>query len=108
MLFNFLRDESNYKERKVANFHKGDLIVDTCRVSDGRRSFETGVKHPAYNEGSWVIVACYGTKEQAGEGHKEWVGRMTAKELPEELIDCANSGIQQLIGKTKFRIIRGC
>jgi hypothetical protein len=70
--------------------------VDTCSVTDGSCPFETAVLHPEYNGGRWVIVEAYGTKEEAKVGHEKWIKIMTAKTLPESLIDCCNSEVSRL------------
>lgn len=95
-VFDFFKDIGNYKDRVVANFQdKKGLSVDTSRVSDGSHPFETGVKHPRYYEGHWIIVQAYDTKEEAKAGHEVWVSLMTAKELPKVLKDCQNAKIAQ-------------
>lgn len=101
-MFGFLSDFGNYEQRKVAN-HKAEngSEVDTARVSDGRQPFETAVSHPDYNNDEWVIVEAYDTKELAQLGHDRWVKTMTTEPLPEELRDCANSGVQQFCDALK-------
>ena len=86
----------NYEDRKVDNFTKGDLVVDTVAVTDSTEPYETGICHPQYNSGSWVIVELYGTKKAAAVGHKKWIDIMTAKELPDKLIDVSTAEVTDL------------
>ena len=78
-------------------------FISTVSVTDGRKTFETAIKHPEYNGGDMVIVDCYDTVEEAEAGHRAWV--KTMENPPEELIDIANSEIQQAIGKETFKRI---
>jgi transposase len=93
-MFDFLT-MAPYEQRKVANFTQGELTVDTCAVSDSRQPYETAVCHPKYNDGRWVIVEMYDTKEQAQKGHERWVKTMTAPELPAMLKDVSTAGIAE-------------
>ena len=78
----------NYEERKVARWpEEGDWVVDTCRVTDSDKPFETAVKHSSYNDGEMVIVEEYEDNESAQKGHDKWVKIMSANELPERLVD---------------------
>lgn len=96
-IFNFIDDAETYEERKVAYFNDGDLHISTVEVRDGRLPFETGVAHPEYNNGKWVIVDVYKTREEARIGHEGWIKAMTEDELPEALLDVANSEIAQVL-----------
>ncbi len=88
MLFDFLKDADNYEDRKVDRYDgKNGLCIDTVRVSDSDKPYETGIKHLSYNDGDWVIVEMYDTKEDAQTGHDIWVKKMTADKLPDELVD---------------------
>ena len=91
--FDFFGMMGNYESRKVDNFKEGKLEIDTAAVTDARDPYETAVKHPKYNRGSWVIVETYRNKEDAIEGHKRWVATMTADTLPEMLRDVSNAEI---------------
>ena len=93
---NLLSMLHNYDIRKVGrdDFRWG--FISTCRVTDGRKDYETAVEHKDYNGGAIVIVECYDTEQQAEDGHKRWVRTMTAKKLPQTLKDCANTEIAQL------------
>lgn len=95
-MFDFFGMADNYDERVVARYENGALIVDTCSVTDGSHPYETGISHPRYNNGKWVIVEAYDTKTDAKKGHEEWVKKMTAPKLPPSLSDCGNAGISQL------------
>ena len=78
---------NNYEERKVDNFTQGDIQVDTALINDSSKPYETGICHPAYNGGAWVIVELYNTKEEAQIGHDKWVKIMTSEVLPDTLKD---------------------
>lgn len=47
--------------------------MGTCAVTDSEEPFETGICHPNYNSGKWVIVEMYNSKERAQAGHDKWV-----------------------------------
>ncbi len=94
-MFSFLNDLDDYEERKVARYEKDDLMVDTARVSDGVKPFETAIEHPNYNGGEMVIVENYDTIKQAKSGHKKWVELMTSFPLPTELPECGNAMVMQ-------------
>jgi len=96
MLFDFLGMMDNYEERKVDRFEKGKLIVDTCSVTDSEQSFETGIQHPNYNNGDWIIVEMYNSKKEARIGHDKWVKKMTAKRFPKELKDVSTATMAKL------------
>ncbi len=105
-MFNFFDMADNYTDRLVENYKQGKLVVDTVRVTDAVKDYETAVQHPEYDNGSWVIVETYDTKAEAEVGHAKWVATMTAAELPSELVDVSSSGIGQLYhavgGETVF------
>ena len=71
------------------------MFIDTARVSDGVKPFETAVEHLNYNDGKMVIVENYDTIEQAKQGHEKWVKTMTSFPLPAELLECGNAKILQ-------------
>jgi hypothetical protein len=95
-MFDFLAMMDNYEERKVERYEKGGLIIDTCSVTDSTQPYETGICHPKYNDGEWVIVEQYDTEEDARLGHAKWVKKMTSKRLPKTLNDVSESGIASL------------
>jgi len=89
-LFGFLNMACNYEERVVGRYDDEDDIrfyISTAAVSDSADPFETAVAHPRYNDGELIIVETYASKELAAAGHEEWVAKMTASDLPKELID---------------------
>ena len=95
MLFDFLSMANNYEQRKVANTEINGAVIDTCAVTDSTKPYETGICHPAYNGGRWVIVEEYSSKEEAQAGHDKWVLTFTDK-LPSQLTDVGTSEINQL------------
>lgn len=100
-MFNFLLDAGNYEARKVANYGREEGLpfeVDTAACSDGEHPYETGIKHPEYNDGEWVIVEAYDSRGEAEDGHGRWVATMTAETLPEELVDCLNAELGAFYG----------
>lgn len=95
-MFDFFLDIGNYDQRKVDRFkNDSGLIIDTCFTSD-TGGYETGVVHPKYNGGEWVIVEEYRTKEEAQTGHDKWVKKMTQKKLPKKLKDVSSCGVAEL------------
>ena len=96
-LFDFLGMSGNYEERKVANYSEGKLVVDTCAVTDSSKPYETGIAHPDYNDGDWIVVGLYDTKEQALEGHDKWVKKMKSR-LPKKLIDVSTAEAAGMVG----------
>jgi hypothetical protein len=84
-VFNF-----NYSERRVDRFIDGDLTISTAEVSGGFKPFETAIEHPSYNDGNWVIVEAYNTRDEAQVGHDRWVKIMTIEPLPTKLKGCIN------------------
>lgn len=96
-MFEFLADAFNYESRVVGRDDFPWGMVSTARVSDGAHPYETAVQHTGYNDGSMVIVEAYDGIEIAREGHRKWVGVMTADVLPQKLIDCSNAHVNQLL-----------
>jgi hypothetical protein len=92
----FMKDVGTYESRKVARDDFPWGFVSTARVNDGDKPYETAVKHDRYDHTKMVIVASYLTAEEATIGHAEWVKRMTADELPPELVDCGNSSVSKM------------
>jgi hypothetical protein len=107
MLFDFLNDLDNYDDRKVDRFEsdEGNLLIDTCKVSDGKQDYETGIAHDDYNDGKFIIVEAYDSAKDAQVGHNKWVKIMTKGELPDELIDCGNSEISELCGAFGYEMV---
>lgn len=100
-MFNFFMDAGNHEERAVAHFEHENIVVDTCRVSDGYKPYETAVSDPHYNEGKWIIVEAYDDRDRAKKGHEQWVQTMTADPQPDKLVDCGNAlmmGLAETLG----------
>ena len=95
-MFGMIEMTGNYDSRRVGRHEEENLIISTCRVTDSDQPYETAVSHKDYNSGSWVIVEQYDTKGEAEIGHEDWIGKMTAKELPEELKDVSTCEIASL------------
>ncbi len=93
-MFNFMGMVNDYDERLVANYDKNGIIVDTVMIADSEQPFETGISHKRYNDGKWVIVEMYDSKEDAQIGHDKWVKIMTAGKLPKTLISKGTSRVQ--------------
>ena len=104
-MFNFFSMADNYEDRKVDRYEADGMIIDTASVTDGNQPYETGICHPEYNKGDWVIVEAYDTKEEAQAGHEKWVARMTSGNLPSSLRDCQNAGISQLFGDDEQSLV---
>lgn len=86
----------DYEERKIARFEEGDLIVDTCFVTDSDKPCETAIQHPEYNKGKWIIVESYDNEVEARIAHEQWVKIMTGETLPDILLDKGLSGAARL------------
>lgn len=92
----FMDMAGNYKERLVANYtnkNNDRIQVDTAAISDSDQPYETGIIHPGYNDGDWIIVEVYDTIKEAKVGHKRWVKKMTARSLPNQLLDVSTAEI---------------
>jgi hypothetical protein len=92
--FGFLGMMGNYEERKVDRYEKDGVVIDTAYVTDGNKQYETAIGHPEFNNGDWIVVESYDTKEEALIGHNKWVETMTHA-IPNELRDCQNAEISQ-------------
>ncbi len=95
-MFEFISMMDNYEERKVARYEENGIIVDTCLVTDSDKPYETAIAHPNYNNGLFIIVADYDTKEEAAAGHTKWVKIMTLPTLPRTIKDVSTAGIAKL------------
>ena len=79
-------------------FGRAGLIVDTCGgINDSDHTYETAIAHPDYNDGKWIIVEEYHTKEDAQIGHEKWVKAMTADSLPAQIRDVSTTTIIRMI-----------
>lgn len=67
--------EERRNSRKVNNTTGEGWTVDTCYAPDNE-CYETGIECSWINNGDWVIVDEYETKEEAEKGHKKWVEQM--------------------------------
>ena len=65
LLFGLLTNNHN---DVVGNDKVDDYTVDTCYTTDA--GYETGI---VKNDGEWIIVKRYPSREAAEEGHKEWM-----------------------------------
>lgn len=100
----------NYEQRKVETTRINNAIIDTSMIMDSSSPYETGICHPDYNQGDWVIVELYDTKELAKIGHKKWVKLFSLEQLPTYLIDanrCIINDITEVItGQNLNRIYK--
>jgi len=94
-MFEFLSMFNDYEQRKVDNYTNGDIQVDTVAVNDSEHPFETGITHPRYKDGEWIIVETYDTKKDAQVGHLRWVKIMTDGNLPRTLRDTSTAGVKR-------------
>ena len=76
----------NYEQRKVANTEINGANIDTCAIMDSTKPYETGISHPKFKGGNWIIVEEYNSKKEAQIGHDKWVEAFTDK-LPDVLRD---------------------
>jgi len=97
-MFDFLFDD-DYETRKVDHYETEELIVDTCAANDQPEpyEYETAIRHKRYRDGKWIVVGLYKTKSESILGHKKWIGVMTAKKLPELLVDVSGIVITKMI-----------
>lgn len=95
-IFDMLGNPSARRSDEIFRFEQDEIIVDTCRVADSSKPWETGVYHPSYNDGQCIIVALYDTKEEAKAGHDKWVRIVTAEKLPAQIKDVSDCFWAQL------------
>ncbi len=88
-----------YEERMVARFENDEtgLVISTAAVFDTSMPFETGILHPRYNDGKWVIVKQYHDRESAEQGHEKWVKAMNHPQLPTVLEDVSDNFAAEMI-----------
>lgn len=84
--FGWLDMVGTYEERKVANYRTNDFVLDTCLVTDRDWIYETAIAHKDFNNGDWIILDGFWSKEDAEMMHKEWIKTFTT-DCPEELTD---------------------
>ena len=96
MFSNLLGMMGNYEDRMIGRYECGDVIVSTALVTDADYTYETAVAHHSYNDGEWVVVAGYDSKEDAGAGHAKWIKKMTSDRLPKSLCDRGGATIAKL------------
>lgn len=77
----------NYDERKVARDEVNDYTIDTVLVTDRRWTYETAISHEHFDNGDWIIVEGYDTKEDAIKGHKKWLEKCKIENIV-QLTDC--------------------
>ena len=97
-MFEFLKDVDNYESRCVERSEFDWGYISTAKVNDGRKPYETAIKHTRYHDNKITIVEAYDTVEEAKAGHERWVSTMTADQLPESLTDCENACIAHTFG----------
>lgn len=93
-MFSFYSMYGNYEQRVVKNTKINGATIDTAAVTDSREPYETGIQHPKFNKGGWVIVEMYHTRKQAEKGHEKWV-KIFKKGLPDELTDVSTCEVQE-------------
>lgn len=82
--FNLLNIGPGLRGDVVGNTIEEDYVVDTVYAGD-TGLYETGVRDHNLNNGAWIIVDEYKTREEAAEGHKLWIEEM--KKKPKKLFD---------------------
>lgn len=70
--------ESERVSRKTGHTKSKDWTVDTCYALDSG-VYETGISCKWIDNGEWVIVDEYETKEESVIGHKKWVKHIKTK-----------------------------
>lgn len=83
-MFGFSDMMFNYNDRKVANYEGDNFTIDTCRVTDSSKPYETAIACDEFNGGKWVIVEQYNNSNEAQEGHNKWV-EIFNKNIPDTI-----------------------
>lgn len=78
-------------ERELREDLVGDYHIDTCAVDDREWNYETAIECRHFNNGNWVVVRGYETREEAEAGHATWC-------------DKAKNGFQKLYDVYENRI----
>ena len=99
-LFGWINMINTGDARRVGQYNKNGVFVDTSKVTDADKPYETGIEHPLFNGGVMIIVEYYDTVEQATEGQEKWVKLLTGVDLP-------GYGMKELIGKPFAEIYEG-
>lgn len=83
--------EKERLERQIAHdlVDGGELDTIMVKGEDNIKPYETALSHLYYNEGMWVILETYDTRDQAIEGHKKWLEIVKTK--PPSLVGTINS-----------------
>ena len=84
------------RKRWLLAYESGDLEIVTCTVDDAPKPYETGIRHPEYNDHQWIIVEVYKAQPQAEQGHWKWVNTMT-KTKPEALHEVGESVLARML-----------
>lgn len=74
----FEKMKSSRAERALLENTVNDYHIDTCKVFDRDWHYETGIRHPSFRGGEWVIVRGYDTVEEAKAGHLMWCEKAKA------------------------------
>lgn len=112
-MFGFLDMMGNYESRKVNRYEGKDcegnsMTLDTCMVTDSVQPYETALQHPFYNNGSWVILESYDTKEESEFGHNKWFNVfVNVNRLPETIKDHITGGFEMILNDEDIQIQRG-
>lgn len=101
-MFDFMSMTDNYDQRKLSNYEGKDIegnkfVLDTCLVTDSIKPYETAFSHKFYNDGLWVILESYDTKEEATVGHDKYIELFTNHELPETVKDNITGGFEGVL-----------
>ena len=96
-MFNFFNMSFDREQRKIANDIINEVIIDTCLVTDNPSyPYETGICSKFYNNGGWIIVEQYKTKDEAELGHKKWIKEFK-NGLPKQLKDISACEIANIL-----------
>ena len=104
-MFEFINDLNNYEARCIARDDFDWGFISTASVSDGRHPHETAIRSNEYappddldERNKIIIVEAYDSVADAKAGHAKWIDIMN-NNPPQELVDCCNAGIGELIEK---------
>lgn len=74
----FEKIRSSRAERALLEDTVNHYHIDTCKVFDRDWNYETGIEHPSFRGGEWVVVRGYDTIEEAKAGHLMWCEKAKA------------------------------